>query len=62
MTLKTGITVSVSYKLNEQLQYFLKQNGLQVYKTNYGTDVQVETAVISDSVSKFENQVTNLLA
>lgn len=62
MTLKTGITVSVSYKLNEQLQYFLKQNGLQVYKTIYGTDVQVETAVISDSVSKFENQVTNLLA
>ncbi|QFX92988.1 YigZ family protein [Fructilactobacillus fructivorans] len=62
MTLKTGITVSVSYKLNEQLQYFLKQNGLQVYKTNYGTDVQVETAVISDSVSKFENQITNLLA
>lgn len=62
MILKTELIITLSYKLNDQLQDYLKKNNDLVSDVSYGEKVSVTTAVISENVDSFVKDLNNLFS
>lgn len=60
--LQTRIKLTVSYKMNDKLQYFLQKNDFIIYDTQYGKEIEITTAVAANQIETFQNKITNLLA
>ncbi|ANZ58468.1 YigZ family protein [Fructilactobacillus lindneri] len=60
--LQTRIKLTVSYKLNDKLQYFLQKNNFIIYDTQYGKEIEITTAVAANQIESFQTKITNLLA
>lgn len=60
--LQTQVVLTVVYSLNDKLQYYLKENGFQISKVDYGSEVKITTAALTSELENFKTNITNLLA
>lgn len=60
--LQTQVMLTVAYSLNDKLQYYLKENGFQISKVDYGSEVKITTAALTSKLENFKTNITNLLA
>lgn len=60
--LQTQIDLSISYPLNDKLQYYLKAHHFNILNVEYGSAVKVSTAVLTADIDQFKTDINNLLA
>lgn len=60
--LQTKINITVPYKLNDSLQYYLNENNFVISNISYGAAVTIETATNSENVTNFVAELNNQLA
>ncbi|GAO99385.1 YigZ family protein [Fructobacillus ficulneus] len=56
------IEITIDYQNNDQLTYWLNQEGYPLFATNFDTAVHHEVAVAPEAIDRFEEDLTNRFA
>ncbi|WP_429970644.1 YigZ family protein [Fructilactobacillus sp. Tb1] len=60
--LQTRVELTIAYSLNDKLQYYLKEHGYQILNVEYGSEIKITTAAMSDKIEEFKTNINNQLA
>jgi uncharacterized YigZ family protein len=59
--LQTEIKITINYKLLDTLNYHLKENNINIIRTDYTDKVTVVVSINNDLIDNFKNKIINLL-